>query len=105
MQETRWNIFYPFVAKLYCCLKIYEKEAEEGPFKKQLNQLFQFKPRSMYTGHLFQHLTVQLDVVDIPAGEGVGIDVHVADDARISGAGKVAVVLVDAELHAFAMNL
>ena len=49
--------------------------------------------------------TVQLDVVDIPAGEGVSIDVHVADDARVSGAGEVSVVLVDAELHALAVDL
>ena len=50
-------------------------------------------------------LTVQLDVIDLPLCEGVGVDLEVAEDAGVAGAREVAVVLVDAELEAVAVNL
>ncbi len=50
-------------------------------------------------------LTVQFDVVYVPCGEGVCVGLQVTEDARIAGAGKVAVVLVDAELQTTTVNL
>ena len=48
---------------------------------------------------------VDLDVVDAPLGEGLSVGLQVAQDARVSAAGVVAVVLVDTELQAQAVNL
>ena len=50
-------------------------------------------------------LTIKLDIVDVPAGEGVGVGLEVTEDARVTGAREVAVVLVDAELEAQTVNL
>ena len=49
--------------------------------------------------------TVDLDVVYAPVGKRLGVSFEVAHNSWIASAGVVAVVLVDAELHAFAMNL
>ena len=49
--------------------------------------------------------TVDLDVVYAPVGKRLGVSFEVAQNSWIASAGVVAVVLVDAELHAFAMNL
>lgn len=48
---------------------------------------------------------VQFHVVHIPFGERGGVQLHVIDDARVTLTGFCAVVLVDAEFQAFAMNL
>ena len=50
-------------------------------------------------------LTVQFDVVDVPAGECVCVGLEVAEDARVAGAREVAVVLVDPELQAQTVHL
>ena len=50
-------------------------------------------------------LTIKLDIVDVPAGEGVRVGLEVTEDARVTGASEVAVVLVDAELEAQTVNL
>ena len=50
-------------------------------------------------------LTVELDVVDVPRGEGVGVRLQVPEDAGVAGAGEVAVVLVDAELESPTVDL
>ncbi len=73
-------------------------------------------------------LTVQLDIVHVPGGEGVGIGLlrgkrqkkelytknlsnlsifpyQVTQDSRVPGAGEVSVVLVDAELQTSAVDL
>jgi len=48
---------------------------------------------------------VDLDVVDAPFGEGLGIGLEVAEDAGVTSARVVAVVLVDAELQTEIVNL
>ena len=63
-------------------------------------------PSAHVEGHTHARLrTVQLHVVDVPAGEGVGVRLQVAHDARVAGASEVAVVLIDAEFQAEAVNL
>ena len=48
---------------------------------------------------------VQLDVVDVPGGERVGVDLQVPQDAGVAGARVVPEVLVDAEFQPFGMYL
>jgi hypothetical protein len=48
---------------------------------------------------------VDLDVVDAPFGEGLGIGLEVAEDTGVTSARVVAVVLVDAELQTEIVNL
>ena len=49
--------------------------------------------------------SVQLDIVHVPLGEGVGVRLQVAQDPGVSAAGEVPVVLVDAELQTQALDL
>ncbi len=48
---------------------------------------------------------VDLDIVDSPFGKGLSIGFQVAEDAGVSAARVVAVVLVDAELQTEVVNL
>lgn len=48
---------------------------------------------------------VELHVVDVPGGEGLGVGAEVAQDAGVAGAGVVPVVLVDAEFEPFGVHL
>lgn len=48
---------------------------------------------------------VQLNVVDVPRGEGVGVDLQRAQHTWVTCARVVSEVLVDAELQTFGVNL
>jgi len=49
--------------------------------------------------------TVQLDVVHFPVGEGVGVHLQVAENARVTRASVVSEVLVDAEFKPLGVHL
>jgi hypothetical protein len=71
------------------------KKWESGKTKKECEQL---KRTSV---HVFgvRVAAVDFDVVDVPRGEGLRVQLQWAQDAGVTGARVVAVILVNAELQ------